>query len=134
MFHILPHILGVACLLYSLQLLNLLRLDLKGKKAGDGLLAIFAGVLSLVLTTAIIIGVDIFFPFDGTISEAMYFIRMSVLIPLAYFAAFISSQVLRALIGASYPQNAVSYTAYLGVTLFFLAPIARMWLLLFIQK
>lgn len=134
MFHVLPHILGIACLLYSVQLLNLLRLDLKGKKAADGLLAIFAGALSLVLTAAIIIGVDIFFPFDGTVSEAMYFIRMSVLIPLAYLAAFVASQLLRALIGASYPQNAVSHTAYFGVTLFFLAPIARTWFFLFIQK
>lgn len=134
MLHLLPHILGIACLLYSLQLINLLRLDLTGKRASDGLLAIFAGILALILAAAMVIGADRLFPFDGRVSEAMYFIRMSILIPLAYFATFIASWIMRMLIGSAYPQSAVSHTAFLGVTLFFLAPVIRTWVLLFMQK
>lgn len=134
MLDLFPHIFGIACLLYSLQLLNLLLLDLKGKKAGDALLVVFAGILSLILAAAIVFCAAILLPFDGTLSEAMHFIRMSVLIPLAYFAAFVTSQLLRMSIGSSYPQSAVSHIAYLGVTLFFLAPVARIWLFMFIRK
>lgn len=134
MLDLFPHIFGIACLLYLLQLLNLLRLDLKGKKVGDGLLAVCAGILSLILTAAIVLCASILVPFDGTLSEAMYFIRMSILIPLTYFAAFVTSQLFRMLIGSSYPQSAVSHTAYLGVTLFFLAPAVRMWFFMFIES
>ncbi|CAK7038804.1 MAG: hypothetical protein DELT_00691 [Desulfovibrio sp.] len=128
MLEILPHIFGIACLLYSLQLLNLLRLDLKGKRTGDGLLAVLAGILSLIFTATVLIGLDMVLPFDGTVSEAMFFVRVTILIPLAYLVALITSHILRTIIGSAYPQSAVSHVAFLGVTLFFLAPAARKWI------
>lgn len=128
LFAALPHILGIACMLYALQLVRELRLDLAGKGFSTGLMAVAAGCVALVLALILVMAVDYCYPVGSMESHATFFVRVAFLIPAMYLAAFVCASLMGRIIGARYSSAIVMHTAFLGVTLIVLAPIALRWL------
>ena len=127
-FSLLPHILGVCCFLYALQLFYRLGQDFRGKALPEVLLPVCGGLIAIILTIAAVVGVDIVFPVGSMVSQATFFVRVCFLVPLAYLAASLSGHLVAAAIGHRYSANIVCYTTYLGITLLIFSPIAKMWL------
>ena len=126
-FSLLPHILGICCALYALQLLYRLGQDFKGKTLATALVPFCGGLLAILLAAAAVIGVDLVFPVGSTVSQATFFIRICFLVPLAYLAVFVTGHLVAAAIGKRYSANIVSHTANLGITLLVLLPVGKMW-------
>lgn len=124
---ILPHLLGVACALYALQLARGLYLDLWGKDLATCLMAIAAGLVALALAIVLIIAVDYIYPVGGMESEATFFIRITFLIPASYLAVFLFSSAMGKLVGAKCPAGAVFGAALFGLTLIVFTPVAMRW-------
>ena len=127
---LLPHFLGVCCVLYALQLVRSLYQDARGKRFARNLLAFIAGLASVALAVVFVLGVDYVYPVGSAATTATFFVRLCFLIPLAYLAAFLSSLFLESLIGRYCTDNIIGHMAYLGVTLIILAPVAHEWFLL----
>lgn len=126
-FSLLAHILGVCCFLYALQLIYHLGQDFRGKAIPTVLLPLCGGLISIIFALAAVVGVDSAFPIGSTASPAAFFIRVSFLVPLAYFAVFLSSHLVAAVIGRRYSTDIVCRTAYLGITLLAFFPIGKLW-------
>ncbi|SBV92705.1 membrane hypothetical protein [uncultured delta proteobacterium] len=127
-FTLLPHFLGVCCVLYALQLLFRLGQDFKSNRFVPNFVAFLGGIVAIFLAMAIILAVDCLLPVGSAATQATYFVRISFLIPLAYLAAFLASLILGAVLGNSAPSAVIVHITYLGVTLMVLAPVARIWL------
>lgn len=128
------HFLGVCCSLYAIQLLRNIWQDCMGKHFGRNLLGLIGGLVAVILSILLVLGVDYVYPVGSAATPAMFFIRLCFLIPLAYLAAFLSSLFCDALIGRFCTPNIINHVAYLGITLIILAPVARDWYFLFMGQ
>ena len=124
---LLPHLLAVCCALYAVQLIRRIFQDLRGIPVWRGLLAFIAGLVSIGLAVVFVLAADYIFPIGSAATSAAFFIRISFLIPFAYLMAFLSALLLSTLIGRFCPQAIIHNTAYLGVTLIIMAPMASTW-------
>ena len=124
---LLPHLLGVCCALYALQLIRRMLQDFKGVPAWRILLALVAGLISLALAVVFVLAADYVFPVGSAATSATFYIRISFLIPFAYLMAFLAALLLSTLVGRFCPQSIIHNVAYLGVTLIIMAPMANTW-------
>ena len=126
-FTLLPHFLGVCCALYALQLLRNLGQDFRGKRFAPCFVAFLGGLVAVFLAVMLVLGVDYLYPVGSAATREAYFVRICFLVPLIYLGAFLSSLFVSTLIGQKRPATIVAHTAYLGVTLIVLAPMASIW-------
>lgn len=124
---LLPHIFGACCAFYAVQLVYKLCQDFRQKTKGIGIASFLAGVFSLFLAVGMVMVVDYIFPVGSAAMPETFFIRLSFLIPLAYLAAFLASLMVGSLIGKRFSEDIISRTAYLGMTLIVMAPVASTW-------
>jgi hypothetical protein len=132
-FTLLPHLLGACCALYALQLLFKLGQDARSNRLVPSLVGFLGGFVATLLTVAAVLAVDYLFPVGSAATQATYFVRISFLIPLAYLAAFLAGLLLSTLLGRRAPPAIIAHTAYLGVTLMVLAPVAHLWFIMAAQ-
>lgn len=118
---------GVCCAFYAIQLVYKLCQDFRESTKGFGIVSFLAGVFSSFLAVGMVMGIDYLFPVGSAATSAAFFVRLSFLIPLAYFAAFLVSLMISTLIGKRFSEDILSRAAYLCITLIVMAPIASTW-------